>query len=122
MAKLISSWISELNIETLALVILPALVTWIIAQSYYRKGTGEMERVFAKLPDALVVKLAQQPERKMTLDELEEMIHEADAFPTEFGLFPNKCPKCSGDLKYHGCGSEYDPQILGECPDCGWQG
>lgn len=110
-------------ISTLVGIVASVIATWVVAHIYYRRGTVDLQQMFDKLPDALVARLPALPNRKMTLDELEALIQEADAYPTEFGLFPNTCPRCGGKVEIRGdSGSEYsEPEAWPECPACGWR-
>ena len=109
-------------LETAVSIVASVVVTWIVAHLYYQRGSRYLQSLVDKLPDVLVERLALQPQHKLTLDELEELIHEADAFPTDFGIFPNKCPECGSKLDFRGdSGSEYhEPEMWAECPACGW--
>lgn len=119
--------------------------TLIVAHLYYRKSIRDLEgsnadllrsndalkddiqrleAMLGKLPDSVVEKLAAEQRRQLSLDELEELIQEADAYPTEYGLFPNKCPKCGEPTTIRGQGpTEYsEAEAWPACPSCGWNG
>src|SRR3990172_2387170 len=83
-------------------IVASVLATWIVAHVYYRRGTKDLHNVVDKLPSSVATKLAHEQRRQLTLAELEELIQEADGYPTEFGLFPNTCPNCGGKVEIRG--------------------
>ena len=73
------------------------VATWIVAHFYYRKGMAAVRRdeaktraILDKLPESVVGKLAAETRRQLTLDELGELITEADAYPTGYGIIPEQ--------------------------------
>jgi len=112
-------------------IVLTIGVTWVVAHVYYRRTIGDQENQIAalqgtldKLPTQVAQALADEQRRTLTLDELEKLISEAGVYPTDHGLWPNKCPKCGGDVTIRGdSGSEYsEPEAWPACPACGWNG
>ena len=91
-----------------------------MAHIYYRRGTLDLQRIVDKLPSSVATKLAEEQRRKLTLDELEELIQEADAYPTDYGLFPNTCPTCGGKVEIRGEGptEHSDAEAWPDWPTC----
>jgi len=106
--------------QTLIGIVISVLATWIVAHLYYQRGTKDLRKIVDTLPDSVARTLAQEQRRKLSLRELEDLIHQADAHMTEFGLFPTKCPVCGGPVEIHGDpGSEYsEPAAWPYCPRC----
>ncbi len=105
---------------TIITIVTSVLATWVVAHFYYRRGTRDLHQIVDKLPDSVATKLAHEQRRKLTLRELEELIEEAGAYPTEYGLFPTKCPHCGGDVEILGEGpTEYsEAEAWPYCPTC----
>ncbi len=108
-------------------IVVSVIATWIVAHFYYRRGTrdlqqlvGNLREIVDKLPESVATKLAHEQRRKLTLRELEQLIEEADAYPTDFGLFPTKCPHCGGKVEIRGSGpTEYsEGEAWPYCPTC----
>ena len=92
--------------STLIGILASVIATWVVAHIYYHRGTKDLQGIIdnlqtivGKLPESVATKLAHEQRRKLTLRELEELIEEAGAYPTEFGLFPTKCPHCGGEVE-----------------------
>lgn len=107
-------------IGTIISIVVSVLATWVVAHFYYRRGTKDLRHIVDKLPESVATKLAEEQRRKLTLSELEELIQEADAYPTPFGLFPNKCPHCGGRVEIRGSdATEYsEAESWPYCPTC----
>src|SRR5438093_1184364 len=94
---------------TIISIAISVIATWVVAHVYYRRGTKDLQTIIdnlqtivGKLPESVATRLAHEERRKLTLLELEELIEEAGAYPTEFGLFPTKCPHCGGKVEIRG--------------------
>ena len=92
--------------------------------AHSRREAANMRAILERLPENVVGKLAAETRRHLTLEELEELIAEADAYPTPYGLFPNKCPKCGAPTETRGSGpTEYsEAEAWPVCTSCGWGG
>jgi hypothetical protein len=108
-------------------ILASVIATWVVAHIYYRRGTRDLQRIIdnlqaivGKLPDSFATKLADEQRRKLSLRELEELIEEAEAYPTEFGLFPTKCPICGGEVEIRGSDrtAYSEPEAWPYCPTC----
>ena len=109
--------------DTILGTIVGALVSWLLSSIYYRRGAADLRSIVDQLPTVVVAKLSREAKRKLSIDELEELIHEAGAFAADGGLFPNSCPKCGSTLEYReSMGNEMvDPEMYAECLACGWR-
>lgn len=77
-----------------------------------------------KLPDEFLDVSKDEERRKLTFEELEELVleHAEDATPTRWGLLPHECPECGSeefDTGY-GRGSEGEIEPWARCSECGW--
>ena len=105
---------------TILSVVVSVLATLIVAHIYYRRATKDLRHIVDRLPESVATKLAEEQRRKLTLNELEELIQEAGAYPTEYGLFPTKCPHCGGEVEIRGEGptEHSDAEAWPYCPNC----
>ncbi len=69
-------------------------------------------------------KLAAETRHQLTGEELEELIPEADAYPTPYWSFPNKCPICGAptETRRHGPTEYSGKGVWPVCTSCGWGG
>jgi hypothetical protein len=110
-------------------IVLTIGVTWVVAHVYYRRTIRDqvtqiaaLQGTLDKLPTQVAQHLIAEQRRKLTLEELEELITEADGYPTPYGLWPNKCPKCGGKLEIRGYSEDGDSDAWPACLACGWNG
>lgn len=100
--------------------LLSLLVGVLVTMVVTRVSTTALKDTIGKLPDEFLERLKDDDRRKLTFEELEELVMER-AYPTPYGLIPHECPRCGhDDFEMSGGETEYGDWASAQCKNCGW--
>ncbi len=103
----------------------------LISSIYHRKSSKDQKRLSEKLSEEVKAMILESKKDNLTVEELNELIHEKTIDPKSEDIFPYKaCPNCGsenikrygdGFAEFNGSMEIFTPYEVVECEECEWK-
>ena len=113
---------SDILIASISLLV-GGILSWIIADLYYRKNTADLKALEKSVPEKLKKILIENSDRQLSFEELKNLIDkQIYDMETDDPLPYKKCPNCGNEelVRSGGENSNGEAVFIINCNECGW--